>query len=88
MGAEADKLYALCRDRQGRKKWGVVGSVTHHKDGSTEYHFETVPTGPWGWRVFTFPEGALFPEPPADKPQQQPQQQQPPDGESEKRTLQ
>jgi hypothetical protein len=66
------KLYAICRDRTGRKKWGVVGGVTNLKDGSTEIYFETTPTASWGWRAYLFPAGAEFPELPANQPPSQP----------------
>jgi hypothetical protein len=67
------KLYAICRDRTGRKKWGVVGSVTEIKGGATELYFETTPTASWGWRAYLFPAGAELPEIPTDHPQQQQQ---------------
>lgn len=71
------KLYAIGRDRDGRKKWGVVGSVTNLKDGGTEVYFEQTPTASWGWHAFMFPAGAELPEIPTDQPSQL---QQPPTG--------
>ena len=81
MPIDPTKLYAIDRDRTGRKKWGVVGTVTALKDGSTEVYFEQTPTGNWGWRAFLFPAGAEFPELPQEQPPQQ--KQQPPTGEGE-----
>jgi hypothetical protein len=69
---DSSKLYAIFRDRDGRKKWGVVGSVTEIKGGATELYFETTPTAAWGWRAFLFPAGAEFPELPANQPPSQP----------------
>jgi hypothetical protein len=64
------KLYAICRDRTGRKKWGVVGGVTNLKDGSTEIYFEQTPTAAWGWKAYLFPAGSELPEIPTDQPSQ------------------
>lgn len=75
---DPSKLYAIVRDRTGRKKWGVVGDVTKLKDGSTEVYFEQTPTAAWGWRAFMFPPGSELPEIPPDQPSQR---QQPPPGE-------
>jgi hypothetical protein len=42
------KLYAVTRDRNGRRKWAVVGTLTPIKTGATEIYFEHTPTGAVG----------------------------------------
>ena len=79
MDADPQKLYAVCHDREGRLKWGDIGTVTTPNARMTELHIERTPTGPWGWKAYLFPAGGPLPElpqkdqpPPRSQPQKQP----------------
>jgi hypothetical protein len=64
------KLYAVTRDRNGRRKWAVVGTLTPIKTGATEIYFEHTPTGAVGLESVYLPAGAEFPELPSSDRQQ------------------